>query len=224
MSDHGIGARYSDAAESFILLARTLSVQEWAMPVPCTPGWTARDVMSHVAGIPDDGFAGRTDGAATAPWTASQVERNAEFSVDELLARWESQYALFGQAIEGMGEGRPPIDCHTHEHDVRHAIGRPGNRESLIIEEIGVLLDGLAEWPVEIVVTFDDGATVIAGRSGNANRIGLMATKFEVFRSRLGRRTIDQVRHLAWTGDAAEIESLIASWFIFGPSDIPIVE
>ena len=130
MTERGIAVRYDEATRSFIDFARTLSDADWATPVPCTPLWTVRDVLSHVSGIPDDGLAGRTDGAATEPWTASQVERNAGFTVDELLERWEGQYEVFGAALEAMGEDRPPYDCHSHEHDIRHALGRPGRRDS----------------------------------------------------------------------------------------------
>ena len=50
-------------------------------------------MLSHVAGIPDDVFAGRIDGVATDPWTAAQVERNRSLAVDDLLARWDEQSA-----------------------------------------------------------------------------------------------------------------------------------
>lgn len=225
MSERGISLRYNEAVDSFIEFARTLSDDDWATPVPCTPLWTVRDVLSHVSGIPDDGLAGRTDGAATEPWTASQVERNAGFGVDELLDRWESQYELFGAAIESMGEERPPYDCHSHEHDVRHAVGRPGNRSSAIIDDAApALLERFALTPVSITVEFDDGSTIPAGRSDADASVVLSTTKFEIFRSVLGRRTPGQVRALDWAGDPATIDVLVADWFTFGPSQIPIIE
>jgi hypothetical protein len=45
-----------------------------------------------------------------------------------------------------------------------------------------------------------------------------------VFRSRLGRRTAEQVRALDWTGDAAAIDAVLDVWFLFGPSDVEIDE
>lgn len=225
MTERGISRRYNEAVESFIELARTLSDDEWATPVPCTPLWTARDVLSHVAGVPDDGLAGRTDGAATEPWTASQVARNVGFGVDELLDRWESQYELFGAAIESMGEERPPYDCHSHEHDIRHAVDRPGNRSSAIIDDAAAaLLERFAEASVSITVEFDDGSTILTGRADADAAVVLSTTKFEVFRSVLGRRTPEQVRSLVWAGDPATIDAVVADWFSFGPSQIPIIE
>jgi uncharacterized protein (TIGR03083 family) len=225
MSDRDVSVRYNEAVESFIEFARTLTADEWSTHVPCTPEWTARDVLSHVSGIPDDGFAGRTHGAATEPWTASQVERYAGFTVDELLTRWESQYQLFGTVINETGEQRPPFDCHSHEHDIRHAIGRPGHRDSAIVDDgVDVLLSGLSDVPVEIVVIFDDGTTVTAGQLGSEERVKLSTTKFEIFRSRLGRRTPDQVRALDWSGAHGSIDKVVSAWFEFGPSEIPIIE
>lgn len=225
MGERNTSVRYNEAATSFIGLARTLSDDDWATPVPCTPGWTVRDVLSHVAGVPDDGLNGRVDGAATEPWTASQVERNAHFTVDELLTRWESQYELFGAAVNDMGEDRPPYDCHTHEHDVRHALARPANRESSIIDDAAVaLLGSLSEVPVIITVDFGDGTSRVTGRPGSEAGVGLSISKFELFRSRLGRRTAQQARSMAWSGPSAAIDAVLAKWFVFGPSQIEIIE
>jgi hypothetical protein len=224
MSERSIGVRYKEAVESFVEFARTLTAEEWSTHVPCTPIWTVRDVLSHVAGVPDDGLAGRVDGAATDPWTASQVERYADFSVDELLERMLGQHELFGAAIEQMGEQRPPYDCHTHEHDIRQAIGRPGNRETAIIDDAMLLLTQRIELPIELTITFTDGTSQVGGAEGAERQVGLKTSKFEVFRSRLGRRTPEQVRALDWTGGSEDIDIVVASWFNFGPSEITIAE
>ena len=55
-------------------------------------------------------------------------------------------------------------------------------------------------------------------------QVGVAIDGFEIFRSRLGRRTLDQIRAYPWTGSPAGIEMLIDGWFIFGPSDLPIHE
>lgn len=225
MTERSISIRYSEAVESFVEFARTLTDEEWATHVPCTPLWTARDVLSHVAGVPDDGLSGRVDGAATDPWTQSQVERNADHDVEELLDRLLSQYELFGPAVDAMGEQRPPFDCHTHEHDIRHAIGRPGNRDSAIIDDASELfLRGLADLIVRLTITYDDGSVHEVGALDATASATLSTSKFEVFRSRLGRRSSDQVRALDWAGDEAAIEAVIAGWFLFGPSEIAIDE
>lgn len=82
MADRGIRVPCGEATESFIDFARTLNDDDWARRVPRTPLGNPRDALSQVSGIPDDGVGERADGVATEPWTASQVDRNAGFTVD----------------------------------------------------------------------------------------------------------------------------------------------
>ena len=220
MSERSISVRYNEAVESFVEFARSLTDEKWATHVPCTPLWTARDVLSHVSGLPDDGLAGRMEGAPGEAWTQAQVERNADLGVDELLDRLLSQYELLGAAIEEMGEGRPPFDCHSHEHDIRHAIGREGNQDSAIIDDFADLVGAsLADLLVRVTITYGDGSVYEVGPIDATAAATLSISKFDMFRSRLGRRTREQVRALEWGGDDAAIEAAIAAWFIFGPSE-----
>lgn len=228
MSERSTSTRYREAVASFVEFARTLTADEWSTPVPCTPLWTARDVLSHVAGVPDDGLAGRVDGVATEPWTQSQVERNAGFSVGELLDRLLEQHGPFGEALDLIDEGRPPFDCHTHEHDIRHALGRPGNRESAIVDDATEMLLAsldatLADVGTRISITFDDGSVHEIGPA-DAPTAGVRLSKFEMFRSRLGRRSADQVRAFDWSGDDDAIDAALGGWFMFGPSEVAIDE
>ncbi len=218
----GIADRYRFAVRSFTELARTLDDDAWATVVPCTPDWTVRDVLSHVSGIPDDAVAGRMAGAPGEAWTAAQVERNRSFEVEELLERWTEQAPMFAEVIEQGGEHRPPIDCHSHEHDLRHALGRPGDRSNSIIDRA---LFALVDAPVRLRIEFADGRSVETGDQTAESMVTLRgATTFELFRSRLGRRSLQQVRSYDWQGDDADIEAVIDDWFSFGPSPLPIVE
>lgn len=222
-----ISELYLDAQKSFVELAGSLSDDDWATPMICTPGWTVRDVLSHVSGLPDDGLAGRMEGAPGEAWTASQVERNRDFSVTDLLERWEMQAADFAAAIEMMGEVRPPIDCHSHEHDVRHALGRPGNRDTLIIEMARARFMDAFEFPFAVTIELRDGRSFSSEGTDQTSVDGVTlrnVTPFELFRSRLGRRTRGQVRGLDWTGSESDIDLVIADWFVFGPSEVVIDE
>jgi hypothetical protein len=226
MSDTpGIAELYRLAHASFRAFAVTMSPDEWSAPVPCTPAWTARDVLSHVSGIPDDAFAGRMEGAPGEAWTADQVERNREARVDELLDRWAQQASGFADVIESMGEARPPLDLHSHEHDLRHALGRPGGRSNLIVETAGFGLASVGGEGVRLTVELDDGRAVVSGDPDGTSDVVLRgASVFELFRSRLGRRNREQVRNYDWTGNDADIDAVLERWFHFGPSSLPIVE
>ena len=220
-----IGELYRIAHASFHEFATTLSADDWSTPVPCTPAWTARDVLSHVSGIPDDAFAGRMEGAPGEAWTAAQVERNREARVDELLDRWQQQASGFADVIESMGETRPPFDVHSHEHDLRQALGRPGGRSNVIVETAGYAMASVGGVAVRVTVELDDGRTVVSGDADSASVVVLRGlTTFELFRSRLGRRSREQVRDYEWTGSDAAIDAVLTRWFNFGPSPVPIDE
>jgi hypothetical protein len=220
-----IAELYRLAHASFHDLAVTLSADEWKAPVPCTPAWTARDVLSHVSGIPDDAFAGRMEGAPGEEWTAAQVERNRDAGVDELLDRWAQQASGFADVIESMGETRPPFDLHSHEHDLRHALGRPGGRSNVIIETAGYGLASVGGVGVRVALELDDGRAVVSGDADSTSTVVLRGVSvFELFRSRLGRRSREQVRDYDWTGNDDDIDAVLERWFNFGPSPLPIAE
>jgi hypothetical protein len=225
MSDTpGIAELYRLAHASFHDFAVTLSHDEWSTPVPCTPAWTARDVLSHVSGIPDDALAGRMEGAPADEWTAAQVERNRHARVDELLDRWAQQASGFADVIESMGETRPPFDLHSHEHDLRQALGRPGGRSNAIVETAGYGLASIGGVGVRVVIELDDGRMVVSDTDGTSEVTLRDVSVFELFRSRLGRRSREQVLDYDWTGSEADIDAVLARWFNFGPSPLPIVE
>jgi len=216
---------YTTAQSSLAELFRTLSDEEWATPVPCNPGWTVRDVLSHVAGVADDVCNDRTEGAPGEEWTASQVERGRALSVVELIDRWDGQAEAAGNTFEVAGDIRGPFDCHAHEHDVRQALNRPGNRETLIVEMAGSGLAHGFRTPFPMVIELNDGRVANGGIAdgGAGVRLRDMST-FELFRSRLGRRSPAQVRAYNWEGSEENIETLIVGWSMFGPAEIDIVE
>ena len=224
-----IARLYLDAHRSFVDLARTLDHDDWATLVPCCPGWSVRDVLSHVAGLADDLVNGRVDGAGTDSWTASQVERWRGAPVDELLDQWEQQAPGVAEVLEQLGEVRPPIDCCTHEHDVRHALGRPGNRDAEVVGFATAAL-GRVDTAVPVEVELTDGRR-FAWTSVEAehdlldhhDRITVRGLDpFELFRSRLGRRSADQVRAYDWSEPPAD--EILDAWFNFGPSPTDIHE
>lgn len=215
-----IARLYRDAQRSFVELARTLDDADWTTPVPCCPGWTVRDVLSHAAGVTLDITAGNVEGAATEPWTAAQVARWRDTPVDELLAAWDEAIAGAADAIDAFGEARPPFDCHIHEHDVRQALGRPGNRGSELMRTAMARV-GLRPVGRPVTVIFDDGVSAAIPGDGPALSLAGVSP-FELTRSRFGRRSRDQVAAWAWSEPLADVE--LSAWFVFGPSAKPIDE
>jgi uncharacterized protein (TIGR03083 family) len=217
-----IARLYRDNQKSFVALLESLEPDDWAVAVPCTPDWTVRDVLSHVAGVTDDLASGRLEGAGTPPWTASQIVRNRDLAVSDMITRWNAQIDAVAEVLERLGEMRPVFDCITHEHDIRHALGRSIDRES---EMVGVMSAGFASGtlPVPVTIVFDDDAPAAVSGVDEADPIELSGvSRFEFVRSRLGRRTADQVRGYRWSQPPSD--ELIAGWFVFGPSPAPIVD
>ncbi len=153
------------------------------------------------------------------------MERNRHARVDELLDRWAQQAPGFADALQAMGETRPPIDVHSHEHDLRQALGRPGARSSVIVETAGSSLASLDGVAVRLTVELDDGRVVASGDPDSTSTVVLRGVSvFELFRSRLGRRSREQVRDDDWNGSDADVEAILVRWFSFGPSPLPIHE
>jgi uncharacterized protein (TIGR03083 family) len=215
-----IASLYRQAQGSFLDLFQSLDEAQWSTPVPCTPAWSVRDVLSHVSGVTDDIVNGRTDGAATDRWTAAQVERSREADAADLIARWHDQIGRVADLLEAIGEVRPPVDCHAHEHDVRHALGLFDNQAS---DLIAFMTARFQRVPMgrPIAITFDDGATAEMPGDGDPIELGGLS-QFEFVRSRLGRRTRDQVAAYDWSEPPGD--GVLSKWFAFGPSEMPIVE
>lgn len=205
---------YVTAQGSFVSTVSGLSDDDWATPAPCTPGWTVRDVLSHVAGVTIDISEGNVAGAATDPWSAVQVERFRDVPAFDLIARWNGLIEPVAAAIEAIGEHRPALDCHTHEHDVRQALGRPGRRDS---ELIHWMADRFASAAVgrPIIARLPGGGDYRIDGSGDSVELR-GRPRFDIVRARLGRRSRAQVRDWQWSEALTDDE--LDAWFAFGPA------
>jgi uncharacterized protein (TIGR03083 family) len=167
---------------------------------PATPQWRVRDVLVHMAGVSDDVVNGRLEGIASDEWTAAQVDKRREFSIDELLADWEQWSPRFEQMLAaGPMEitGQALYDAVTHEHDIRHAIGRPGARDSDAIDhgwEWMVAMRSVSGAPAIRFVT--DRGEEIAG--AGTPELTVRASRFELVRAATGRRTREEIVAYAW--------------------------
>ena len=72
-----------------------------------------------------------------------------------------------------------------------------------------------------VTVSFLDGSTMdLPGEGEPLALTGI--TQFEFVRSRIGRRSREQVAGYQWSEPASD--EVLTSWFAFGPSELPIVE
>jgi hypothetical protein len=140
-------------------------------------------------------------GAPGDEWTAAQVARGRSKSMDELLAMWAERAPLV-EAVFSSPEGAPRlagvIDVHTHEADLRHALGLP----------VAVPADFL-DW---VATRFRDGLAAQVAAAG-LPPVTVGASDFEWFRGRLGRRTVDEVCAYDWSADPAPY---LDHFFVFG--------
>lgn len=194
------GVLYRTCRERITALVRAPGVDE-SMVVPATPEWTVHDVIAHLSGIAEDATSGNMAGAPGDVWTAAQVARGKDRSLDDLLDQWTT-LAPFMEAVFSSPEGAPRLngvfDVHTHEADLRNAFGLP--------------VDVPADFVAWVAAMFRAGFADAVAAAG-LPPVTVEASDLEWFRGRLGRRTEDEVRAYGWSADP---EPYLDTWFIFG--------
>jgi hypothetical protein len=93
------------------------------------------------------------------------------------------------------------IDVHTHEADLRHALGLPVAVPSDFLGWVGARLSG-------------GFAEQVASNGLPPVRVDI--SELEWFRGRLGRRTVDEVCAYAWSSDP---EPYLDHFFVFGRAE-----
>lgn len=189
-----------------------------------TPAWTVKDNVAHLAGITVDIVNGNLDGVGTDPWTAVQIDARRERTLTQIIAEW----AEYGPVVEGMADtfGRAGsqlvADAATHEHDIRHALGRPGARDSDAVQigfeffstALGNTLD--ATNADALLVEHDTGSTVVGDGSVS---VTLRTTRFEFMRAVSGRRTAMEIAAYDWGGGAPP-DGFVLSLFTARPDPL----
>jgi uncharacterized protein (TIGR03083 family) len=222
-----VGAAYAGGRQRISELVLTPGAADVA--VPACPEWTVHDVLSHVTGICADILAGRLDGVTTPAWTAAQVEPRRDVATSDVVAEWTETAPQVEAMVDQIG---PPgqqlvADLTTHEHDIRGALGRPGGRDSdgvaigvefLLTVGVGPMFTARELPALELIV---DGDKRLLG--GGAADARLEIDRFEFMRAFTGRRSLDQIRALEWTGDP---EPFLAAftWGPFTPAEVDIAE
>jgi uncharacterized protein (TIGR03083 family) len=193
---------------------------------PATPEWRVRDILAHMSGVNTDIVNGNLGGVASDAWTDAQVTTRREWAVEELLDEWETNGNVVeaNAAMLGSAAGQWVYDACTHEHDIRHALGAPGARDSEAVA-IGfvwgakVLGDGLdRQGAPGLVLETDGGGTVV----GNGEpRATVRVDRFELIRAMTGRRSVAQMEGYGWDGPPQAAHLVLA---IFTPRAADFVE
>lgn len=221
-----VAAAYNGVRARVGELTATLDETASGVRVPPCPRWTVHDVVAHLVGVVEDAMAGRLDGVATDPWTQAQVDARRQQSIPEMLGAWSEAAPPFEGMLDEIGPvGRQAVlDAVTHEHDIRTALGEPGSRQSdavIIGYEFGA--------PVFLEDAEGHGARIrLEGVGAQAYGpsdalLRLEGSPFDLMRALTGRRSVEQIRAMAWSGECEPVLDMF-TWGPFRPSAVAIDE
>src|SRR4051812_20589639 len=179
-----------------------------ATVVPSCPAWTVHDLCAHLVGVPAALVArDNPPKGDNQPWVDRQVADRADRSVGELLDEWDA----VGPAFEGLMRKLPRAfgglvyDAVAHEHDLRGALGRPGDRDSAgVMASLEVMVpmverDLAAGGPTPGTLRLQAGDREwVVG--GGEPTVSLATTPFELMRLLGSRRSHRQVLAAPWDG------------------------
>jgi len=242
-----LGAAYLDAKGQITELVMAASEEELSRKVPACPLWTVADVVRHLTGVATDivegGMLGdvnlielwQTDeGAQTGDaYTDRHVTTRRSQPLSATFAEWDAITERLLPIVRGEQPAAQPLpfveyipvnDVIIHMHDVRGALGKPGDRDSALISlalasffasfAMRVGARGLA--PVRM--RYDGKERVTGDGEVGATWSG---ERFELWRALAGRRSNAQIAAMQWEGDPTPYVPLVSA---YGPHDGDLVE
>ena len=174
-------AAYIDLRIRMIAFLRELPEEVANTTVPHCPSWTVQETVSHIVGVPDALLMGDFEGIASDEWTQRQVERHRGLSLSALADKWEEQADEFLPMLLQIPQpslSQMVFDVVSHEHDVRHAVGRPGGRDSAAVAVGAAFMKNIIASRKNLDVSAVDKWTI---------------STFEVLRILGGRRSLEQI-------------------------------
>lgn len=174
--------------------------------VPACPEWRARDLVAHVTALASDLSTGKGPTGDTQAWVDAQVADRRTTDPARLVAEWSTS----GPAFEALIAAKPyrwwglVYDELVHEHDLRGALDRPGERNGeavTVAARLGLRLVALdlAKQELPAFRAVLDGQEHIVG-DGDVG-LTLETSSFEALRLLGSRRTIEELRSAPFTGD-----------------------
>ncbi len=171
--------------------------------VPATPAWRVRDVVAHLGGATADMVSGNLDDVAGDGWTEAQVAARRDTPIADVLDEWSRCSELVEPMIRELPSsmrGMLITDAVTHEHDVRGALDRPGERDS---DAIAYAFRGVSRGigaargdAGGLRIVHEAGEAVVGEGEPTAT---VRTTRFEIIRAAVGRRSLGQIA--AWDAD-----------------------
>lgn len=242
-----LAAAYADTRMSMTSLASGLDESAQRRTVPACPDWSVRDLVAHVTSIAAALATGTfpPDLNPALFWDEATSVLREEFvgeglaarrgrSLQEILDEWEVAAKDLEAMIRGeraWPPGAPPLpewivttDLAVHHHDLRGALDRPGDRDSLAT---GLSLRSYVEgMRFRAAVEKAPPFKIVAGSRewviGDGEPVATVdADPFELARAASGRRSPDQIRAYAWQGDP---EPFIGFFYPYGLRTEPLAE
>lgn len=237
---------YEQLRNDISQLVAALEPDELDKPVPATPDWSIRDVVTHLAAdatctiagdFPREFFEAFGEPAAVAmvnDWTSRQLEDRRGSSLEDVLQEWKNSSTELIAMMHGeksWPEGTVPFadrvlltDAAVHQQDIFGAFGFERAREAAPIKiglsgyivTMGWRLTAASIPPLR----FDVGdKSYIAGEGEAAATVH--ASRYELFRAMSGRRSPDQIRTYRWDHDA---EPYIPYFYPYGIREDALLE
>ena len=193
LSDAEVVQAYLEFRERVVDLIRDIPESQASLSVPLCPDWEVSSLISHILGVPEDILAGRMEGVTTDAWTQAQVDRHEGESLSQLADTWLAIAAEFDVVLPHISSpinSQMVMDAVTHEHDLRHAVGRADAQDSLAVNvALGWLLN------------------MVEGKApGRAQElVDSGVSRFELMRSLTGRRSVEQMKQLGLDGEQIKL-------------------
>lgn len=216
-----LAAGYADARKRLSeFVTKVRDAKEVA--VPACPGWSVHDVCAHLVAIAEDVVAGKLTRPPSDEVTAEQVSRRSQVPTSKVLEDWASAAHGMEQLLGAARVWPAFLDVLAHEHDIRGALGQPGDRGGKDVRAASEWLISVWGPPKPVRVSVGSAEFTCGGDGdGGDSDLALRTTPFEAFRFRLGRRSVSQMRSMEWSGDPEEV---LDEMTIFGPEPYDVVE
>jgi len=209
---------YGSCRERISEIAANLDPEDLTRKVPACPEWSITDLVAHLAGVAEDFAAGNLDKAGSDAWTRAQIARRSKLEMSSLLGDWDAISRQLDPRLDEIPAGVAAMlisDAVTHEHDLRGAVNLPGARD---VDAVWVALDRnvrrfgkkIKDAELPSVVVCSEDRKWQAGVLEQS--VELRGDRFELLRALTGRRTVQEITSLAWTGDAKPYIELVSSY------------